>query len=163
MKKLDRSHPFTHLDDPLEQEIPERWQDEFDRLDRLNLSVQIPELGVILVGSPKGRVAVLTLHQLGNPFTVTLKPLYIMRLDDIIPFPQQEKDGQRPLFPLVAVSAGPVQGQLNRPGQNSRNMRRKWRVLLLYRDDSILAYEMWRKHEDDDALGISAMEELHVS
>ena len=164
VERLDRSHPFTYMHDPLAQEVPVEWQDHFMNIDYMNLTIQIPDLGIILAGSSKGRVAVLTLHQIRNShISATAKePLYTMRLDAIIPFPKQEQRGQRPAFPLVGVAAGPIQGQLDRPGKSPYDAARTWRIILLYRDDTVLSYTIWRKREDDDALGVSGVGELCI-
>jgi len=52
------------MSDPLEQHCRPDLAMQLAQIDRLNLTAQIPELGVVLVGSAKGRVAVLTLHRL---------------------------------------------------------------------------------------------------
>ncbi|KAI9728783.1 MAG: hypothetical protein M1828_002889 [Chrysothrix sp. TS-e1954] len=112
-----------------------------DHFDRLNLYTQIPELGVVLVGSGIGRVAILTCHAL-EPNPICTRPtadvLYTLRLDWILPFSSQEQKGQRPLQQLVGIAVGPVQG---REGDRVESPR-KWRVLLTYRDRTTFAYEI---------------------
>ena len=128
---MTRDHPYTVLMEPLEQKV--YGLDMRRQLHRPNLTFQIPELGIVLVGSPIGRVAVLTLNKLtSNPFSSTaIKPLYTMRLDRVLPFPMQEKLGERPPQSLVGISAGPVQGSLNNEGSENVDVTRRWRVSLL--------------------------------
>lgn len=146
--------PVVFLDDPLAQEIDNLWRAFLDDLDRMNFSAVIPELGVVLLGSPKGRVAVLTLHLLEDRPTTSARdtanhnaklprPAYTMRLDHLLPFSTQEKAGLRPPQVLVGLAAGPVQGCLGRDDER-REERRRWRVMLLYRDHTVLSYEIGR-------------------
>lgn len=146
-------NPVVFINEPLLQELDVAWQAVLDDLDRMNLCHAIPELGVVLLGSPKGRVAVLTLHQLearpppsagravpaGDAFP---RPAYTMRLDHILPFSTQEQSGQRPPQVMVGLAAGPVQGYLG-PKRGLEGPR-KWRIMLLYRDHSVLSYEIGR-------------------
>jgi len=146
-------NPVVFINEPLQQELDETWHAILDDLDRMNLCHAIPELGVVLLGSPKGRVAVLTLHQLdvrqppsvgraastGDAFP---RPAYTMRLDHILPFSTQEQSGQRPPQVMVGLAAGPVQGYLG--PKDGLEGPRKWRVMLLYRDHSVLSYEIGR-------------------
>ena len=166
LELFDRTHPLVTIDDPLDQEVPLEWQDHYIHADRMNLTQYIPELGVILAGSPKGRVAVLTLHVVRNTHLTELsaQPLYTMRLDAILPTSKQERKGQRPSFPLSGLAAGPVQGQLNGTSaeQQHNKPQRTWRVLLLFRDESVLAYEIWRKGGKDAELGVGGVEDIHI-
>lgn len=72
-------------------------------IDRLNMTQYIPELGIVVVGSQIGRVAVCTLTRKGceGPFGV--------RVDWILPFGWQEKTQQRPRTHLLGIALGPVQ------------------------------------------------------
>lgn len=132
--------PLIHLNEPLEQEVMVQMQARMNHFDRMNLNVAIPELGVLLLGSPKGRVAVMTLHQLeSSPFTKNpkAKPMYAMRLDHILPLRSQERATFRPAVELAGVAAGPIQGR-------NQGVRR-WRIMLTYRDHSVISYEVgWR-------------------
>ena len=109
--------------------------------DCLKLYVQIPELSTVVVGSSKGRAVVLTCHAL-KPNPMTKNPLcqliYTFRVDWLLPFASQERQGQRPIAELVGIAAAPVQGT-----EGSRQTRpRRWRLLLTYRDHTVLAYEL---------------------
>ena len=63
---------------------------------------------------------------------------HTMRLDHILPFSDQERKHQRPLQPLVGLSSGPI---FKHDGSVIPN---RWRIMLLYKDQSLLTYEIWR-------------------
>lgn len=147
LHRMSQGDPIIYMSDPLEQHCRPDLAMQLAQIDRLNLTAQIPELGVVLVGSAKGRVAVLTLHRLdedvysfsnnshdARPHTFTMKLL------TILPHAEQEEQDQRPLQPLVGLAVSPVQGHLQ-----SERCRRTWRVLLTYRDHTVLSYEVRSK------------------
>ncbi|EEH33551.2 hypothetical protein PAAG_04601 [Paracoccidioides lutzii Pb01] len=102
------AHPFAKkasfiLHDPLFQDGSSNTSN-LGVADRFNMVHQIPELGVVLAASQKGRVVILSLTECpdGKAF----------RLDHIIPFESQEKRGDRPEIPLVGIAVGPVENHL---------------------------------------------------
>jgi len=141
LNRTDLASPTIYLDDPLEQAMPVELRHHLQRHDRLNLYTQIPQMGVILVGSQAGRVAVLTLHQLEpKPFDPdAIGPVYTMRLDHLLPFSSQEQRKQRPTQPLVGLAASPLQGS------RGTELSARWRIMLLYQDHTILSYEIGRE------------------
>ncbi|PYI25354.1 hypothetical protein BP00DRAFT_103139 [Aspergillus indologenus CBS 114.80] len=71
--------------------------------DRFNMVKYIPEHGIVVAASQKGRAAIIALTEseaTGQSF----------RVDWIVPFEHQEKYGDRPLIPLLGMTVGPVQG-----------------------------------------------------
>ncbi len=79
-------------------------------IDRLNLTQYIPELGIVVIGTQIGRVAVCTLTKNGT------KGTFGIRVDWILPFEWQEKSRERPLTHLLGIAVGPVQGHhISRP------------------------------------------------
>lgn len=63
----------------------------------------VPEHGIIIAASQKGRAAVICLTE--SPDTgVTF------RVDWIVPFQSQERFGDRPLIPLLGMAVAPLQG-----------------------------------------------------
>lgn len=154
-------YPTIWIDNPLRQEMPEHWAHQFNAIDQMKLSVQIPDLGVLLVGSAAGRVAVFSLHQLHpNPFHEDpRRPVHTMRLDHILPLESQEHRNERPLTVLIGLSASPVQGHahtIDADGghedvEASDNRSRRWRILMLYRDQTMLSYELTRVSRSHEA------------
>ncbi|OQE21981.1 hypothetical protein PENSTE_c011G01135 [Penicillium steckii] len=71
--------------------------------DRFNMVKYIPELGLVVAASQKGRVAIITLtwhEEIGSSF----------RLDWIVPFSTQEAEEERPLIPLLGITVNPMPG-----------------------------------------------------
>ncbi|KAF7597325.1 hypothetical protein BBP40_006265 [Aspergillus hancockii] len=71
--------------------------------DRFNMVKYIPEHGIVVAASQKGRAAVITL-------TESETAGLAFRVDWIVPLEGQEKYGERPLIPLLGMSVSPVQG-----------------------------------------------------
>lgn len=75
-----------------------------DHIDRLNMVHTIPDLGIVLIATQAGRLAVCALTRRGDG-------LLGLRVDWILPTKKQELRGQRPEFcPLIGVAVGPIQG-----------------------------------------------------
>ncbi|KAK5953820.1 hypothetical protein OHC33_005089 [Knufia fluminis] len=78
---------------------------EFAHMDRLNMLQKIPELGIILIATQTGRVAVCAL---------TRRPdgLLGFRVDWVLPTKKQERRGRRPEFcSLIGMAVAPIQGR----------------------------------------------------
>lgn len=73
--------------------------------DRFNMVQQIPELGVVVAASQKGRVGIFTLTEVPDTGM-------FFRLDNIVPFKSQESKGDRPRRPLLGIAVGPVERHL---------------------------------------------------
>ncbi|KAB2573135.1 Ribonucleotide reductase transcriptional regulator CRT10 [Lasiodiplodia theobromae] len=130
--------------DPFFQHIKRNpFMDRVCMHDRINLFAQIVELGIVVVGSAKGRVAIMSLTQTDETDPKSRRPLYGCRMDCILPFRDQEERGDRPLAPLAGIAAGPVQGMLGRQADYSR----RWRLLMMYVDNSVLSYELGKSRE----------------
>ena len=70
--------------------------------DRFNLVKYIPEHGLVVAASQKGRALVITLTQFQHRM--------FFRVDQIVPFKGQEEHGERPLRPLLGMAVSPMQG-----------------------------------------------------
>ncbi|CAI7678686.1 unnamed protein product [Penicillium manginii] len=71
--------------------------------DRFNMVKYIPELGLVIAASQKGRVAIISLtwhEEIGSTF----------RLDWIVPFSTQEAEEERPIIPLLGITVSPMPG-----------------------------------------------------
>ncbi|GES62920.1 pyridine nucleotide-disulfide oxidoreductase family protein [Aspergillus terreus] len=71
--------------------------------DRFNMVKYIPEHGIVVAASQKGRAAIIAL-------TESKDTGLTFRLDWVVPFESQEKYGDRPLIPLLGMSVSPIQG-----------------------------------------------------
>ena len=119
--------------------------------DRLNMNAYMPSIGVVVLASQKGRALVLALTKVppstarGVPemqdgqASTLYKTNYAMRVESVLPFASQEQENQRPFAPLHGIAAGPMQGTENAPDH-----RKRWRLMLMYQDHSVLSYEIRR-------------------
>lgn len=114
------------------------------------MSAQIPSLGVVVLATQKGRVAIMTLTQLETeaPDAVAdsgmaLRRVFAFRVDHILPFASQEAAGHRPIAPLHGIAVGPVQGT-----EGLSEELKRWRLLVMYQDQSVLSYEIGRARGD---------------
>lgn len=150
----------TLLTNALHQEVPEGSLAHMEHFSRLNMTAQIPELGIVIVASQAGCVALLTLTRLQYKRSSQCS----FRLDWILPFKSQEQQGLRPTFPLLGFAVGPIQGQESKqegvdrdsPARRTRSegrrgeVGRRYRLILEYFDRTILAYEIGRKDEGEE-------------
>lgn len=135
---------------PLAQTMPPSI-DLLTRFDRLNMVTQVPELGLVLVASQIGRVALLTLTRMRATKQLAF------RLDCILPTKEQETRGERPMAALLGMAVGPLQGRENWTGSCNdggspygRGMEawraiegsRRYRLMLYYYDHTVLSYEL---------------------
>ena len=146
-------HPTaTILRHPLAQSLPPSLH-SLSHFDRLNMSAQIPELGLVFIASQVGRVALLTLTRMRD----TKHSAF--RLDCILPTKDQEARGERPGVPLLGMAVGPIQGRemmaessgdggspdgRGREAWRAIDGSRRYRLMLTYYDHSVLSYELGR-------------------
>ncbi len=80
------------------------------------------------------------------------------RVDWLLPLKSQEDKGQRPESPLLGMAVGPIQGREMTPadeevgsggggaGEKWRAVEssRRYRLMMVYYDHTVLSYEIWR-------------------
>ena len=151
--------PETFLGRALVQELPPEFSG-LSQFERLNMAVQIPELGVVIVASQVGRVALLTLTTRRG--SKKSRDQHAFRLDWILPFKSQEDHDLRPGGPLHGIAVSPIQGQQSRMNEDNDNVygrprikswravepSRRYRLMLTYYDRSVLSYEIGRTSEE---------------
>ncbi|KAM0329919.1 hypothetical protein ACHAQA_004085 [Verticillium albo-atrum] len=140
----------------------------FRHTTRLNMILHVPELSLVVIGSAVGQVVLLTptCGDRGSNFGDQRKGVPGMRLeyparhgfriDWVLPTQTDEEAGRRPARPLYGVAIGPIQeggaeGLLLRRRQGmtpSGLSSRRYRLMLHYRDHSILSYELSRNDND---------------
>ncbi|KAL8767702.1 MAG: hypothetical protein Q9209_005882 [Squamulea sp. 1 TL-2023] len=125
------------------------------RLQRLNMVHHVPELCIVVIGDQMGRVALLAMTR-RQESTVGLGNLDDVgfRVEAFLPYKSQEDAGQRPKTELLGVAVGPVQGHeqqredlLDTGALHRRRLvlrSRAYRVMLYYRDHTVLSYEIKR-------------------
>lgn len=150
--------PTVGFTNALRQLIPSQcsW---INSIERLNMSSYIPAIGVVVLASQKGRVVVLSLTKLSRyadfptpKYSKSKCPpntVYAMRVERILPFASQEIGGQRPFQPLAGIATGPMQGTEHFPDGQKR-----WRLMLMYYDHTILSYEIRRRGTRDSGVRI---------
>jgi hypothetical protein len=139
--------PMVGLANPLRQKLRSQLG-YLNQIDRLNMNVYIPSLGVVVLASQKGRALVLSLTKLGASAKYpadmreqSRRTKYAMRVERILPLVSQERQKQRPVAPLHGIAASPIQGA---------GMKR-WRLIMMYQDHSVLSYELSRKQHHRDS------------
>jgi hypothetical protein len=142
----------------LHQKLPPGLH-QLSHIERLNMIAQIPELGVVIIGNQAGRVGILTATRWEGPQQSGF------RVEYILPFRSQEEEGLRPEKALMGMAVSPLQGHANLPnpasvqstspeGEATRRpiswgSSRRFRLLLVYCDHTMLSYEISRPLEDE--------------
>lgn len=102
----------------------------------------IPELSLVITASQKGRAAIFRLTRVADDFC--------MRLDTVLP--REGTEGERgpecrPTAALLGIAVSPVQERRRPRGRGGVWGRRRWRLMMVYMDGSILSYELGREQE----------------
>ncbi|KAL2171128.1 hypothetical protein VTG60DRAFT_3643 [Thermothelomyces hinnuleus] len=125
--------------------------------ERLSMLIHVPELSLVVAGSPTGRVALLTL-------TRTARRLHMatvrhgFRVECVLPRKEEEDKKLRPACTLIGVAMSPA------PSRRSQALELRpeteapvpsaptvYRLILHYKDHTILMYDVARG-KDDEAL-----------
>ena len=123
--------------------------DLFFGTSRINFLFHIPELCVVVLGSPTGRVAVATLTKLKKPrpdHSGTSLWNRGMRIEHVLPRDSEEKK-HRPLGrarPLHGLAVGRVPET-----SDDAALPQRWRIMLHYQNHLMLTYEITRKEQTD--------------
>ena len=140
----------------LHQQIPHAIP-MLKHIERLNMVHQIPELGIVAIGDQAGRVALLTMTYWPG------KNRYGFKVEAIVPYMSEEDKGMRPEVPLLGMAISPVQGQGSRPYSPSNmtpnrepqkvfGLSRRYRLLMMYYDQTMLSYEISRPVDSGELL-----------
>ncbi len=123
--------------------------------------LQIPELGIVAVGNQAGRVGILTMTRWQSYIESGFK------IEFILPFHSQEEQGSRPEKALMGVAIGPIQGHETKPDKGSAlettgapvtgprpatRSSRRFRLMMVYYDHTLLSYEISRRPDGDEIL-----------
>lgn len=140
-------HRALHQDVPPQLSFLARWE-------RLNMVGQVPELNLVVVGNQMGKVGLFTPTRFPQVESAGL------RLEFLLPFATQERDGMRPARSLLGVAIGPIQGReklidphgfdetsprrIRKQLWNKVEKTRRYRLMLTYTDHTVLSYEIGR-------------------
>jgi len=152
------SPPFIGVAAPLKQKVQAGYAG-LTRMDRLNMHAYIPSIGVVVLASQKGRAIVLSLSKVPTNVrypsemeVLGCKTNYAMRVECILPYESQEKAGQRPFSPLHGIATGPIQGS-----ERGEEGKKRWRLMMMYQDHSVLSYKIRRKEMQDVDVGLAGL------
>ncbi|KAL2165514.1 hypothetical protein VTH06DRAFT_814 [Thermothelomyces fergusii] len=126
--------------------------------ERLSMLIHVPELSLVVAGSPTGRVALLTL-------TRTARRLHMatvrhgFRVECVLPRKEEEDKKLRPACTLIGVAMSPAPSRRSqvlelRPGAVAPvpSAPIVYRLILHYKDHTILMYDVARAKEDEALL-----------
>lgn len=137
----DSSYSQVLCQQALNQRMPPGFH-YLTQTERLSTIAQIPELGVVVIGNQVGRVGILTMTR----WEAQKQSGY--KIECILPFNSEESKGLRPRKPLMGMAVGPIQGQERALPQDSPKIGaqhpRRFRLLMMYCDHTILSYEISR-------------------
>ncbi|KPM35254.1 hypothetical protein AK830_g11322 [Neonectria ditissima] len=132
----------------------------FHATSRLNMIAHAPELSLVVIGSPTGRVVLLTLTRRAVPVPMDRMETiweYGFRVEWVLPTRADEEAHRKVLRPLHGMALGPVQlgdgdGDANSVGVGdgagrSAALPRTYRLMLHYRNHDILSYEITREEQ----------------
>ncbi|KAH7329042.1 hypothetical protein B0I35DRAFT_34701 [Stachybotrys elegans] len=131
-----------------------RYQDSWQRTlfhatNRLSMIAHIPELFLVVLGSPKGRVLLVTPTKLKRP---ELLPLGLcahgFRTEMVLPRASEEEVHRTSARPLHGLAVSPVQ-RAEKTGKRGRMLDaclapKRFRLMLHYRNHDIFTYELER-------------------
>jgi hypothetical protein len=117
---------------------------------RLSFLAHIPELSLVALGSPTGRVLLATPTRLESPvrYSDREKPWiwdHGIRIECILPKESDEKVHRHPVRPLYGMALGRIPDGSNEKGRAI--LPKRYRLMLHYKNHCVLSYEVSRKEE----------------
>ncbi|KAJ6446013.1 pyridine nucleotide-disulfide oxidoreductase family protein [Purpureocillium lavendulum] len=126
-------------------------QSLFHATSRLSMVAHVRDLSLVVVGSPTGRVLLLTPTRLEKAMQFRLGELrYGFRVDWVLPRKSDEKVCRKTMRPLHGMAVGPMPGTGSEAGPDDSHGSgacggpRRYRLMLHYRNHDILTYEIGR-------------------
>ena len=126
--------------------------------ERINMLVHVPELSLVVAGSPTGRVGLITLTKTAKRLHLT-RVRYGFRVDCVLPRKAEDDRRLRPGCTLIGLAVSPVpthhqgRGLRLRPKRGAgREAAAMWRLMLHYKDHTILMYDLARRDADQELL-----------
>ncbi|KAL1836379.1 hypothetical protein VTJ49DRAFT_5228 [Mycothermus thermophilus] len=126
--------------------------------ERLSMLIHVPELSLVAVGSPSGRVALITLTRTDKRWLE--EPLKCgFRVERVLPRKSEEKI--RPRCTLIGIAVSPVPCRPGRdlrlrPGRERRGRLSSapavYRLIIHYKDHTILQYEFSRQEDTKELM-----------
>lgn len=123
--------------------------------ERVSMLIHVPELNLVVAGSPTGRVALITLTKTNKRIQNT--PVRRgFRVDRVLPRKSEDQWKLRPACPMVGIAMSPVPDhrarglELHPPG--GRTSPAMYRLMMHYKDHTILMYDIARGLDEDDLM-----------
>ncbi|EEU48582.1 uncharacterized protein NECHADRAFT_74873 [Fusarium vanettenii 77-13-4] len=116
----------------------------FHATGRLNMIALAPELALVVIGSPIGRVVLLTLTRKAVP-SEREEGIWEhgFRVEWVLPTQSDEEEHRRVLRPMHGMALSPIQTD---DGAGT-GLPRRYRLMLHYRNHDILSYELTRNEQ----------------
>lgn len=126
--------------------------------ERVSMLQHVPELNLVVAGSPTGRVALLTLTKTAKRLHLT-RVRHGFRIDCVLPRKAEVAQRLRPGCPLIGVAMSPVPSQPGKRlelgperGEGAAAAPAVYRLMLHYKNHTILMYDVARGGGEDDEL-----------
>ncbi|ODA79571.1 hypothetical protein RJ55_05165 [Drechmeria coniospora] len=124
----------------MDQDMARATRSLFYATTRLSMVAHLPEISLVIIGSPIGRVLLVTPTQLPRPVAWRVGVVqHGFRVDWVLPRRSDEQNHRKTLRPLHGMAVGPVQ-----EGGDRTSAPRRYRLMLHYRNHDILTYEISR-------------------
>ncbi|KAL6358164.1 hypothetical protein LRP88_08344 [Fusarium phalaenopsidis] len=123
----------------------------FHATGRLNMIALAPELSLVVIGSPIGRVVLLTLTRKAAP-SEREEGIWEhgFRVEWVLPTQSDEEEHRKVLRPMHGMALSPIQtgdGDGNGVTGGGPGLPRRYRLMLHYRNHDILSYELTRNEQ----------------
>ncbi|KAL7937822.1 hypothetical protein V8C35DRAFT_293709 [Trichoderma chlorosporum] len=123
----------------------------FRATSRLSMVFHVPELSLVVVGSPTGRVLCVTPTKLRVPVASKAGGMWHrgLRVECVLPRLSEERSCRPVLRPLHGLAVGPVQDDDRMYGDRTSRATapKRHRIMLHYRNHDILTYEVTREEQ----------------
>ncbi|KAL7913130.1 hypothetical protein GGI35DRAFT_476936 [Trichoderma velutinum] len=123
----------------------------FRATSRLSMVFHVPELSLVVVGSPTGRVLCVTPTKLRSPIASKTAGMWHhgLRVECVLPRLSEEQTCRPVLRPLHGLAVGPVQDDDRMYGDRTSRATapKRYRLMLHYRNHDILTYEVTREEQ----------------
>lgn len=171
LEPFDRAAPGVHCRFVLPHHPPGLGSSPWDMhpvySERVSMLIHVPELNLVVAGSPTGRVALVTLTRTARRLQGSTPVRHGFRVDRVLPRRAEDKRGLRPSCTLIGVAVSPVPHRRARgldlyppPPSGGAETRRElpppvmYRLILHYKDHTILMYEIARGLDEEEDLMI---------
>lgn len=125
----------------------------FRTTSRINMLCHVPELSLVALGSPTGRVLLATLTRMVSPTAHSTRAWiwdYGIRVEWILPKVGEEKAHRKSLRPLYGMALGRILDDGDKNGEQAgrgASLPRRYRLMLHYLNHDILSYEITRDEQ----------------